>query len=119
MRALAVLILLTGLLPSVARAGVGKVTTVQLPDGLRVEEAAGRDINGDGNPDLVIAAATVGARPERSLRIHLCRAEEVCFRPQPDYEYRLVPGVVAFAVGDVERAPGSEIILFTAREAYA
>jgi len=114
-----ILLLLTLFLPGVARAGAGKVTTVQMPDGLRVEEVAGADVDGDGRPDLVIAAATTGARPQRSLRIHLRKPAAVCFAPRPDYTYPLLPGVVAFAIGDVETAPGKEIVLFTARGAWS
>jgi hypothetical protein len=118
-RSVAVIVLLAGLLPAVAKAGVGKVTTVQLPEAVRVEGTAAADIDGDGREDLLIATVARGPVPQRSLRIHLRKAGDVCFRPQPDYEYGLLPGIVAFAVGDVERAPGKEIVLFTARGAYS
>jgi len=109
---------LFGLLAGVARAGPGKVSTVQMPDGVRVQAVASADVNGDGRPDLVIAASTTGERPQRSLRIHLREPAAVCFGNRPDYTYPLLPGVVAFAVGDVTSAPGCEVVLFTARGAW-
>ena len=51
--------------------------------------------------------------------MHHRRRADVCFGPEPDAKLDLTPDVVAYATGDVETAPGDEIVLLTARGAFA
>ncbi|MEN8148857.1 MAG: VCBS repeat-containing protein [Planctomycetota bacterium] len=116
---LLVIAVLAGPLASLATAGPGKVTSLQVPKGTRIRAAAMRDMNADGRPDLVVATNTWAHPVRRHLRIHLRRDGDVCFDAKPDFVRELVPGVVAFAVGDVENEPGHEVVFFTARGVYA
>jgi hypothetical protein len=93
-----------------------QVTPVQVPQGVRVHDAAYADVDGDGLHDLVIATT----EPERGLRIHLQQRQGVLFKGEPDYRISpLYKDAVAFAVGDVHADPGSEIVLFSARGIFA
>ncbi|MHC4861759.1 MAG: hypothetical protein ACYTDY_16900, partial [Planctomycetota bacterium] len=105
--------------PAASGSDPGRVTSVQPPRGKRIQEAALADVNGDGAADLIVAVHEHKAVGRRSLRVHLRRNAEACFGAEADAELALTPDVVAFAAGDVEPAPGKEILLFTARGAFA
>ncbi len=98
--------------------GIGRVTTVQLPAGERVRDARTADLDGDGRMDLVVLAAR-GEDFERELRIHRGRDGEPTFAQAPDHVLALTPDAVGFALGDVHADPGNEVVLFTARGAFA
>ncbi|MCA8958564.1 MAG: VCBS repeat-containing protein, partial [Planctomycetes bacterium] len=76
------------------------------------------DLDGDGRADLVLAVAAERRRFERSLRIHRARADG-SHAQRPDVEVPLPPTVSACAIGDVHPDPGTELIWFGARGAYA
>jgi hypothetical protein len=105
--------------PARPQPSAGKVTTVQLPRRQIVQSAALADVNGDGKRDLVIATSEHGRSFGKAVRVHLRRDAEVCFGSDADAELALTPDVVAFATGDVEPAPGEEVVLFSARGAFA
>jgi len=104
-----------------ASGGFGTVTTVQMPPGFTVREAATGDVNGDGLADLVLCVRT-GPQPfARGLRVYFRRAEGLPYRTEADAALDLVstPDAVAYAIGDVHPDPGDEILLFSMRGAYA
>jgi len=113
-------VLAAGGIPAAAAPGAGMVTTINLPEDCRVEDAAQADMNGDGKRDLVLATHEGWSPPERQIRVHHRRAGRVCYVAEPDAMLEVTSDVVAFALGDVDpSAPGGEVVLFTAKGAYA
>ncbi len=125
--------LLPGLLPSLllgTGAGTGappaepRVSFVQVDPALGcVGDAVLADVDGDGGRDLVLATGECddaeGPPPVRRLRVHLRRAGTPAFAARPDRQLDLVADVVAWAVADVQPAPGSELVLLSASRAVA
>ena len=119
LRALAIA-LATGAGPGARSAPpLGEVATLQLPKGLEVEDAWTADVDGDGEVD-VIASASDPKRPRaRSLNVFRARATAPRLASTPDPVLDLTPDVVAWAAGDVDPAAGEELVLFSARGAFA
>jgi len=113
----AVLAVIAG--PARTQPSAGIVTTVQLPRGQNVQSATLADVNADGKKDLVISTSERGGPFRKSVRVHHRRDSAVCFGSEADAVIALTPDVVAFATGDVDPAPGEEVVLFSARGAYA
>lgn len=97
----------------------GTVSTVPVVRGHAARDAVLADVDGDGAADLVVSTRRPGRRPMRSLRVHLRRKGPAAFAPEPDATLDLYEDVVAFAVGDVDPDPGSEIVLFTPTSVFA
>ncbi len=97
---------------------IARTTSIAMPRGVRVEAVASGDVNGDGASDLVLACSR-GRRGRRMLYVHFRRDGPAVFGPEPDQTFDLLPDVTAFAVGDVHADPGGEIVLFTAKGAFA
>ena len=101
----------------VAAQELGRVSTLQLPEGERFGAPLLARVDEDARDDLVTVA--VGATGTR-LRVHLGRpGPGPSFADPADYELSLTPDVAAFAVGDTHSDAGSELVLLTARSAYA
>ena len=102
MRKLALLLLavaLVGGIPAAAAPGAGMVTTINLPEDCRVEDAAQADISGDGKRDLVLATHEGWFPPERQIRVHHRRDGQVCYNAEPDAMLEVTSDVVAFTIG--------------------
>jgi hypothetical protein len=98
----------------------GTVATLAAPKGQTIRSAVLRDVDGDGREDLVLATRRVTRRGDsRHLRVHLRREGDPAFAADPDATWELDEAVTAFAAGDVDAAPGAEIVLFTAAAVYA
>jgi hypothetical protein len=88
-----------------------------MPEGTQVRDAIYEDVDGDGAPDLVVAAIEWEPKYKRSLRIHLDRAGS--FRAEPDFLVSPVwEGSVAYAVADVHPDKGKEVVLFSANATW-
>lgn len=98
-----------------------QVHYLQLQEGSEgcLRDLLSADVNGDGRLDLILA---IGACPDddappapgiRRLQVHLRRDGRPTFAARPDRELALAGDVVAFAAGDVDPAPGAELILWT------
>ncbi|MHC4547325.1 MAG: hypothetical protein ACYTEZ_00995 [Planctomycetota bacterium] len=115
MRGLALLLCLVPV--AVGQEDWARVTNVQMPAGLAVQDVAYGDIDGDGLRDLVVAVSSDDAR---QLRIHLQRTGKVAFRPEADHVLAPVwKDVVAYAVADVHADAGAEVALFTVAGVWA
>jgi len=97
---------------------LARVTTVSAPEGAEVEEALLSDLDADGRRDLLLVTAP-GRKGPRTLRVHLARAGPQRFAQTPDLSLALTPDVVALAPGDVHADPGLEVVLLSARGAFA
>ncbi len=100
-------------------ASFGRTTSVAAPRGIKFESALLEDVDGDGARDLVVLAARAGKRARRVVRIHLRRAGESAFAPEPELEFDLLPDVVGVAVADVHADPGAELVLLAPTGAFA
>lgn len=117
---LAVAVLIAGsALP--AQSSFGEVSTIILPKDLQVVNIWYQDLSGDQRRDLVIAVSQKGHSYARTLRIYYDRGElaNTPFGQEPDAIVELPRSVSACAIGDVHADPGSELIWFGARGAYA
>ena len=95
-------------------------TGVRPASGHEVRRAWLDDLDGDGRLDLLLASCEAERESARRLAVHLRRAAGVpCFEPRPDHVLELTPDVVAVAVGDVHPDEGRELVLLSARGAYA
>jgi len=97
-----------------ATAAAAGVTTAQLAAGETAKECALLDCDGDGRADLAIVGR---ARASGKRFVTLFRTGERGFERRQTVE--LPPDVSAWAVGDVHPDAGDEVVLFTARGAYA
>lgn len=102
------------------------IGTVQLPDPHRVEAAERGDVDGDGRLDLVIAAYESGVRYRRSLRVYYgieaprgSAQGSLAFEAEPRHVFEATQDVTAFALADVHRDPGLEVVLFNGRGAFS
>ena len=91
----------------------GTVVTLQLPKGMKVTDVSTADIDGDGEPEVVVAASDPKKPFARTLSVFKARGGT------PDPVLELTPDVVAWAAGDVDPARGEELVLFNARGAFA
>ncbi len=99
--------------------GRGRVTTVQLPRGTKLADAALADVDGDGGRDLILATSRRRVDFDREIKVRRRGPGEYCFGTEPSARIPLPRDVVAFSAGDVGAAPGEEIVLFTPRGAWA
>ncbi|MCE9637763.1 MAG: VCBS repeat-containing protein [Planctomycetes bacterium] len=98
----------------------GRTTPIPVPRGHAVRTAVLADVDGDGRDDVVVSTRRVGKRGDsRFLRVHLRRADDVPFVAEPDATWEVDEAVTAWTVGDVDPAPGAEIVLFTANSVFA
>lgn len=102
------------------------IGAVQLPDPHRVEAAERGDVDGDGRLDLVIASYESGVQFRRSLRVYYgipaprgSAEGSLAFEPEPRHVFEATQDVTAFALADVHRDPGLEIVLFNGRGAFS
>ena len=111
------------LLAAAARAQAGRargeVATLQLPKGWEAQDAWIGDVDGDGEVDVVVSGADPKRSRARSLSVFRARATAPRMASAPDPVLDLTPDVVAWAAGDVDPAPGEELVLFSARGAFA
>jgi hypothetical protein len=97
----------------------GETATLQITKGWEVQDAWTADIDGDGAVDVVVSAADPKRPFARSLSAFRARAGAPFLASAPDPVLELTPDVVAWASGDVDPAPGEELLLFSARGAFA
>jgi hypothetical protein len=109
---------LSALAAAAAPQELARTTVVAAPEGARVEQALLSDLDGDGQRDLLLVTAARGG-PQRTLRLYRGHAEGARFGAAPDRTQGLTPDVVALAPGDVHADPGSELVLWSARGAFA
>jgi hypothetical protein len=96
-----------------AFAGPGKSSIVEMPTGVTAAASTLADVDGQNGPDLVVATGERQKDFRRTLRIYRRRVGNSVFANEPDLVYDLDPSVIAFATGDVDAAPGDEILLYT------
>lgn len=94
-----------------------RVWSVRLPDEWEPFHAVSSDLNGDGHPDLVVAAHAGDYR--RQLRVHFGRPDGTGYASEPSAKLDLPTDVVIGAIADVHADPGSEIVLGAARRLVA
>lgn len=114
---LASLVLTAG--PRAQSTTVGEVVTLQLAKGSSAQDAWVGDVDGDGLVDVIVSASEVGPSPSRSLNVFRARGTAPRLASTPDPVLELTPDVVAWAAGDVDSAPGEELVLFSARGVFA
>ncbi|MBK7642150.1 MAG: VCBS repeat-containing protein [Planctomycetes bacterium] len=98
---------------------LGEVTTLQLSKGQLAQDVWTADLEGAGRLDVVVSAADPKKEFARSLNVFRARAEAPLLSSAPGPVLELTPDVVAWAAGDVDPAPGEEVLLFSARGAFA
>jgi hypothetical protein len=98
---------------------IGEVATLQVARGLEVEDAWVGDVDGDGEIDVLVAASDPKRPRTRSLNVFRGSSKSPLLASRPDPVLELTPDVVAWATGDVDPARGEEIVLFSARGAFA
>lgn len=111
--------LVVAICPLVAQRKLGTVTTIQAPGGTRIRSAVVSDMNGDGLDDIVAIVSVDGKPFDRNVLIHHQIPGSVPFGPQPDHDLRVTSDTVAYAVADVHGDPGREVVLFSAKGAFA
>jgi hypothetical protein len=99
------------------QAGAPQTLTVTLDGGLRADAALTGDVDGDGQPDLVLARHDPRRRYARSIAVYGSKAG-LATGARPALEFDVTADTTAFAVGDVHEDPGDEIVLFSAGGAY-
>jgi hypothetical protein len=92
------------------------VHTLQTESGRSPDAVARGDVDGDGALEVVIAVHARGGARGRALEIFHAGAGGAFERRE---RVEVTPDVVAWTLGDVEAAPGEEIVLFNARGAFA
>jgi len=97
----------------------GTVVTLQLPKGSVAQDAWIGDVDGDGEMDVIVSASQPKPSGARSLSVFRGRAAAPRLASTPDPVLDLTPDVVAWAAGDVDPVPGEELVLFSARGAFA
>ena len=97
----------------------GELVTLQLAKGLRVQDVGSADVDGDGELDVLVSAADPKKPFARSLCVFRARASAPRLSSTPDPVLDLTPDVVAWTAGDVDPARGEELVLFSARGAFA
>jgi hypothetical protein len=93
-------------------------TIIQIPKELHLEDRLYEDINQDGLKDFVLSVSNRTKFFERSLRIYYQQDNSLCFKMEPDEIITLTSDVIAFACADLDRNPGSEILLFTDKACF-
>jgi len=91
---------------------------IQLPKGLTVQDQVYKDINLDGEKDLILSVSNKEKDFDRSLRIYYQKNNNLGFKLEPDEIITLTPDVIAFACADIDQNPGTEILLFTANACF-
>jgi hypothetical protein len=99
------------------RGDLVRVRSVPLSSEERALDAAWRDVDGDGQADLVLALGPKRGVGRRSLALHLGNASGLAQVPSQRIE--LPADVVAFAIAELDPAAGREFALLTPRGAYA
>jgi hypothetical protein len=97
----------------------GEVVTLQLARGSSVRDVWTADVDGDGELDVIVSASDPKRPFTRNLSTFRARASAPRLSNTPDPVLALTPDVVAWAAGDVDPAPGEELVLFSARGAFA
>ncbi len=97
----------------------GEVVTLQLAKSWSAQDVWVADLDGDGELDVVVSAADPKKSALRSLSVFRARATAPRLASTPDPVLELTPDVVAWAAGDVDPARGEELVLFSARGAFA
>ena len=97
----------------------GEVATLQLQKGWKVQDVSTADLDGDGEIDVIVSAADPKKPFARSLCVFRAHAAAPRLSSTPDPVLELTPDVVAWAAGDVDPAKGEELVLFSARGAFA
>jgi hypothetical protein len=95
---------------------LARISSIPVPPNFRVADALTIDVDGDGVSDLVISSSGPDVR---RLTVHLRQASGPAFLAAPDASLDLTPDVVCFAAADVHADAGREIVLFTAKAAFA
>jgi hypothetical protein len=97
-----------------------RLSIVPASPGFVIDEVLSFDFDQDGAADVVYASHAAGASGSvRRIAVHLRRARTPVFEARPDHVLDTTPDVVAFAVADVHRDAGCELVLFGARAAFA
>ena len=104
-----------------AQGSLARVTAQTVPEDLRVHYATLSDVNGDGRVDLVVSAGHREQPLVRSLHVFYDQGGNGGGWKGFGAEQRLdlTVDVVAWAVGDVHADAGLELVLLTARGAFA
>jgi hypothetical protein len=97
----------------------GEVITLQLEKGGTVKDVWTADIDGDGEVDVIVSSADPKRPFARRLNVFRARASAPHLASTPEPVLELTPDVVAWAAGDVDPARGEELLLFSARGAFA
>ncbi len=100
--------------------GLGEVVTLQLAKGWSAQDVWVADVDLDGEQDVIVSASDAKKKAtQRSLNVFRARASAPRLASTPDPVIELTPDVVAWAAGDVDPARGEELVLFSARGAFA
>lgn len=107
------------LLGALAPAQEARLATIPAPEHSALRQVLAGDVDGDGLEDLVASGALEGDRYARRLYVFRRAPGPLPFGPAPWAELALPPDATAYALGDVHADPGAEVVLFSARGAYA